>query len=109
MHRHGNVKEVFGVSFHLFLVCTVTTHFVSELLTVESLFCYCASFFFFLFILNHSFSVVSARSWYHSSACNHNNSLIMFIDFNIETIKPLAPHSDSKLLIKAVQYLFINV
>lgn len=51
--------------------------------------------FLFLFILNHSFSVVSARSWYHSSACNHNNSLIMFIDFNIETIKPLAPHSDS--------------
>ena len=47
--------------------------------------------FFFFFFLNHSFSVVSARSWYCSSACNHN-SLIMFIDFNIKIIKPLAPH-----------------
>lgn len=59
--------------------------------------CVIVPLFFFLFdFLNHSFSVVSAGSWYHSSACNHN-SLIMFIDFNIKIIKPLAPHPDSCL------------
>ncbi len=93
----------------LFLVCTVTTHSVSELLTVFVCGCstscghlpwisvvlLCLSLFFFLsYFLNHSFSVVSAGSWCRSSACNHN-SLIMFIDFNIKIIKPLAPHPDS--------------
>lgn len=66
----------------VFLDCTVTTHSVSELLTVfvsgcstscghlpwisVVLLCLSLSLFlsFFSYFLNHSFTVVSARSWY---------------------------------------------
>lgn len=46
----------------------------------------CFSFSFFY----QSFFVASARSWCHGSACNHNSSLIMFIDFNIEINKTIS-------------------
>lgn len=76
------------------LVCTVTTHSGSELLTVFvsgcstscghlpriSVVLLCLSLFLFLsYFLNHSFSVVSAGSWYHSSACNHNRLCLLIL------------------------------
>lgn len=54
------------------------------------------SFFFFLFFKSFFHCCIS-QELVHSSACNHNNSLIMFIDFNIKIIKPLAPHPDSRV------------
>lgn len=114
MHRHGNLKD-----FFLWLYCNNSILFQSFRVLVsgcstsagtctKSLLCFRASlslyisFLIFFFFLNHSFSVVSARSWYHSSACNHN-SLIMFIDFNIKIIKPLAPLLDSWMFNWSVQ------
>lgn len=99
----------------VFLDCTVTTHSVSELLTVfvsgcstscghlpwisVVLLCLSLSLFFFLFFLffKSFFHCCISQELVHSSACNHNNSLIMFIDFNIKIIKPLAPHPDSRV------------
>ena len=86
------------------VICTVTAQFVStfwHFLSLaawhpantcpEYLLCYCASlslfFWCFLFcFFNNYFSVVSARCWYHCSACNHV-SLIMFIDFYYQNNK----------------------
>ena len=97
MHRHGDVSYCLGSYCN-----RASDSFCLRLLDTcpESLLCYCASlcfsFFISSFFLNHSFSVVSAGSWYRSSACNHV-SLIMFIDFNIKIIKPLAPYSGSRV------------
>lgn len=92
MHRNGNLKDVFFC--FVCLVCTVTTHSGSELLTVFvsgcstscghlpriSVVLLCLSLFLFLsYFLNHSFSVVSAGSWYHSSACNHNRLCLLIL------------------------------
>ena len=66
--------------------CTVTAHSVSELLTVWHLPWICV--IVPLFFLSVSFFVALARSWCHSSACNH--SLIMFIDFNIKINKTIS-------------------
>lgn len=87
MHRLRSVKDV---GLLLFLYCNSSFCFrASDSLTPALDLCYCASFTLFLFFsfFNQSFSVVSARSWRHCSACNHNSSLIMFIDFNIEINK----------------------
>lgn len=109
MHKHENVKKKRkGKTCFFCLYCNSSFCFrASDRFFLaaqhpadtcpESLLCYCASFFlsfsffpsFLFFFLNHSFCVVSARSWYHSFACNHN-SLIRFIDFKIKIIKTIS-------------------
>lgn len=100
--------------YYYFLVCTVTARFsfrasdsfclwLLDILQTPALNLCCVivplslfSVLLLLLFFKSFFSVVSTRSWYHSSACNHV-CLIMFIDFNIKTIKPLAPQSESCL------------
>lgn len=115
MHRHGNVRFIFlfvcfgsycnspfcfraSDSYCLWLLDILRTPALNLCRVIVPLSLSSLSLFIifsFLFSIKIIiFSVVSAGSWYHSSACNHV-SLIMFIDFNIKIIKPLAPHADS--------------